>query len=77
MHHGPGRGGEQCARLPGIEFVATVAKVAVDYDRAALGENALHFGRTEKSFTWERTDKKDALAEAAGAGAKVRAVAAG
>jgi S-adenosylmethionine synthetase len=32
-----------------------------------------HFGRTEKTFTWERTDKKEALAEAAGA--KVRAVA--
>jgi S-adenosylmethionine synthetase len=31
-----------------------------------------HFGRSEKSFTWERTDRKDALAEAAGA--KVRAV---
>jgi S-adenosylmethionine synthetase len=33
-----------------------------------------HFGRTEKSFTWEATDKKDALREAAG-GAKVRVVA--
>jgi S-adenosylmethionine synthetase len=32
-----------------------------------------HFGRTEKSFTWEQTDKKDALREAAGG--KVRAVA--
>jgi S-adenosylmethionine synthetase len=32
-----------------------------------------HFGRSEKSFTWERTDRKDALADAAGA--KVRAVA--
>ena len=32
-----------------------------------------HFGRSEKSFTWERTDRKDALAEAAGA--KVHAVA--
>ena len=31
-----------------------------------------HFGRTEKSFTWEQTDRKDALREAAGA--KVRAV---
>jgi S-adenosylmethionine synthetase len=30
-----------------------------------------HFGRSEKAFTWERTDQKDALAEAAGA--KVRA----
>jgi S-adenosylmethionine synthetase len=35
-----------------------------------------HFGRTEKSFTWERTDKKEALADAAGL-AKIRAVAAG
>ncbi|MEN9799012.1 MAG: hypothetical protein RL653_2708 [Pseudomonadota bacterium] len=25
-----------------------------------------HFGRSEKEFTWERTDKKDALREAAG-----------
>jgi S-adenosylmethionine synthetase len=25
-----------------------------------------HFGRTEKEFTWERTDRKDALREAAG-----------
>jgi S-adenosylmethionine synthetase len=32
-----------------------------------------HFGRTEKEFTWERTDRKDALRDAAG---KVRAVAA-
>jgi S-adenosylmethionine synthetase len=32
-----------------------------------------HFGRTEKSFTWELTDKKDALRDAAGSG-KVRAV---
>ncbi len=32
-----------------------------------------HFGRTEKSFTWETTDKKDALREAAGV--KVKAVA--
>jgi S-adenosylmethionine synthetase len=35
-----------------------------------------HFGRTEKTFTWERTDKKEALADAAGLSA-VRAVAAG
>ncbi len=32
-----------------------------------------HFGRTEKSFTWEQTDKKDALRDAAGG--KVQAVA--
>ncbi len=25
-----------------------------------------HFGRSEKEFTWERTDKKDALRDAAG-----------
>jgi S-adenosylmethionine synthetase len=25
-----------------------------------------HFGRTEKEFSWERTDRKDALREAAG-----------
>ncbi|HEX9287996.1 MAG TPA: methionine adenosyltransferase [Anaeromyxobacteraceae bacterium] len=32
-----------------------------------------HFGRTEKEFTWERTDKKDALRHAAG-GSTIRAV---
>ena len=32
-----------------------------------------HFGRSEKEFTWERTDKKDALREAVGARA-LRAV---
>ena len=32
-----------------------------------------HFGRSEKEFTWERTDKKDALRDAAGH-AKIRAV---
>jgi len=40
-----------------------------------------HFGRTEKAFTWERTDRADALREAAGvrapASEKVRAVANG
>jgi S-adenosylmethionine synthetase len=34
-----------------------------------------HFGRTEKSFTWEQTDRKDELREASGG--KVRAVAGG
>jgi S-adenosylmethionine synthetase len=50
------------------------------YERtAAYG----HFGRTEKTFTWEQTDRKDELREAAGpklraaAGPKVRAAAAG
>jgi len=32
-----------------------------------------HFGRSDKDFTWERTDKKDALKDALG-GAKLRAV---
>jgi S-adenosylmethionine synthetase len=32
-----------------------------------------HFGRSEKEFTWERTDRKDALREAAG-GASLRVV---
>ena len=32
-----------------------------------------HFGRTEKEFTWERVDRKDALRDAAGH-AKIRAV---
>ena len=31
-----------------------------------------HFGRSEKEFSWERTDKKEELREAAGA-SKVRA----
>ncbi|HET9599538.1 MAG TPA: methionine adenosyltransferase [Anaeromyxobacteraceae bacterium] len=40
------------------------------YERtAAYG----HFGRSEKDFTWERTDRKDALRDAAGH-AKIRAV---
>ena len=34
-----------------------------------------HFGRTEKEFTWERTDKKEALREAAPASRRLRAVA--
>jgi S-adenosylmethionine synthetase len=33
-----------------------------------------HFGRTDKDFTWERTDKKDALRDAVGT-AKLRVVA--
>jgi S-adenosylmethionine synthetase len=33
-----------------------------------------HFGRSEKNFTWERTDRKEQLAETAGL-SKVRAVA--
>jgi S-adenosylmethionine synthetase len=33
-----------------------------------------HFGRSEKEFTWERTDMKDALRDAAGAGRRLRAV---
>jgi S-adenosylmethionine synthetase len=28
-----------------------------------------HFGRDDRDFTWERTDKADALREAAGVGA--------
>jgi S-adenosylmethionine synthetase len=32
-----------------------------------------HFGRSEKEFTWERTDKKDALREAVG-GSRLKAV---
>ena len=33
-----------------------------------------HFGRSEKEFTWERTDKKEALREAVGGAARLRAV---
>ncbi|MBI5544405.1 MAG: methionine adenosyltransferase [Deltaproteobacteria bacterium] len=33
-----------------------------------------HFGRTEKEFTWERTDKKEALRAAAGGKAGLRVV---
>jgi S-adenosylmethionine synthetase len=33
-----------------------------------------HFGRSEKEFTWERTDKKDALVEALGGSARLKAV---
>jgi len=50
--------------IEGLELLRPI------YERtAAYG----HFGRTEKSFTWERTDRKEELADAAGA--KVRAVA--
>ncbi len=33
-----------------------------------------HFGRSEKEFTWERTDKKEALREAVGGNSRLRAV---
>ena len=33
-----------------------------------------HFGRTEKDFTWERTDKKEALRAAAGGKASLKVV---
>ncbi|SET74418.1 methionine adenosyltransferase [Stigmatella erecta] len=33
-----------------------------------------HFGRAEKEFTWERTDKKDALREALGGRTRLKAV---
>jgi S-adenosylmethionine synthetase len=33
-----------------------------------------HFGRSEKEFTWERTDKKDALRDAVGGSARLRAI---
>jgi S-adenosylmethionine synthetase len=33
-----------------------------------------HFGRSEKEFTWERTDKKDALIAALGGSARLKAV---
>ncbi|HEY7723969.1 MAG TPA: methionine adenosyltransferase [Anaeromyxobacteraceae bacterium] len=33
-----------------------------------------HFGRTEKEFTWERTDRREALREAAGVRTRARAV---
>ena len=32
-----------------------------------------HFGREDRDFTWERTDKADALREAAGIAAAARA----
>jgi S-adenosylmethionine synthetase len=33
-----------------------------------------HFGRSEKDFTWERTDKKDLLREALGGSSRLKAV---
>ncbi|MBN1207622.1 MAG: methionine adenosyltransferase domain-containing protein, partial [Myxococcaceae bacterium] len=33
-----------------------------------------HFGRSEKEFTWERTDKKDALVAALGGSSRLKAV---
>src|SRR5262249_34787013 len=34
-----------------------------------------HFGRTEKEFTWERTDRREALLEAMGGSRRLRVVA--
>jgi len=57
-------------RLTPREIIEELQLLRPIYEKtAAYG----HFGRSEKIFTWERTDKKDALADAAGA--KVRAVA--
>jgi S-adenosylmethionine synthetase len=45
------------------EIVESLDLLRPIYQRtAAYG----HFGRSEKEFTWERTDKKDALRDAAG-----------
>jgi S-adenosylmethionine synthetase len=45
------------------EITEGLALLRPIYERtAAYG----HFGRSEKDFTWERTDRKDALREAAG-----------
>jgi S-adenosylmethionine synthetase len=53
------------------EIIETLELLRPIYQRtAAYG----HFGRAEKEFTWERTDKKDALRDAVG-GATLRAVA--
>ena len=50
------------------EIVESLDLLRPIYQRtAAYG----HFGRTEKEFTWERTDKKDALRDAAGLKLKV------
>ena len=49
----------------------------LDLLRPIYGKTAAygHFGRDGKEFTWERTDKKEALQEAAGGAAKLRMVA--
>jgi S-adenosylmethionine synthetase len=57
-------------RLTPREIIEELQLLRPIYEKtAAYG----HFGRSEKIFTWERTDKREALADAAGA--KVRAVA--
>ena len=63
----------RCAQVFGLkprEIIEHLDLLRPIYQKtAAYG----HFGRAEKEFTWERTDKKDALREAVGARA-LRAV---
>jgi S-adenosylmethionine synthetase len=57
-------------RLTPREIIEGLDLLRPIYERtAAYG----HFGRSERQFTWERTDRKEALREAAGG--KVRAIA--
>ncbi len=75
-------------RLPDDQIAAAVREVFALTPRAIIEELDLlrpiyqrtaaygHFGRSDKEFTWERTDKKEALRDAAGlsrpAGTRVR-----
>jgi len=53
------------------EIIETLDLLRPIYQKtAAYG----HFGRSEKDFSWEKTDKKDALKEATGGTAPLRAV---
>ena len=53
------------------EIIETLDLLRPIYSKtAAYG----HFGRSDKDFTWERTDKKEALREALGIG-RVKALA--
>src|SRR6266516_5355893 len=47
--HGRRRRIEERARFRGIEFITSVAELAIDADAAALGKNALDFGASQQS----------------------------
>jgi S-adenosylmethionine synthetase len=61
-----------CFGLRPAEIIRELDLLRPIYTRtAAYG----HFGRTEKEFTWERTDRRDALLEAVGGSRGLRVVA--
>ena len=72
---------ETIARAIRRVFLLRPAEIIRQLDllRPIYGKTAAygHFGREGKEFTWERTDKKDALREAARGNGRLRAVAQG